>query len=437
MPTFDMSGLPSVTNPLYYPLYWEYERSRFLILKGGSGSGKSQFVATHYINKVVEFMDKGHRVGVLALRKQSVHARASVFRLFQRLFDEWGWSGIIDTNKTEMKFTFPNGAFIQCGGLDDPERIKSIEGITDIWLEEANQFTYDDFKEANRRLRAYNPVPYQIIMSFNPVGSFWVRGRFFDKGGLEPVPGDRPADRIKRGRNVTALTTTYLDNAWSTPEDARELKELADHDLNQYRVYALGEWGSVEHVILTNWRVDEFSYRDFDFDQISSGLDFGFNHPSACVRLGMKDNILYVRGEPVYQSGLTNPELIDRLKAYPFGPRETIYADSAEPGRILEMKSRGLRVEGAKKGPNSVNDCIDWWKAHQIIIHPRCVGFLNEVKFWQWRVTRDGRVLDEPVDRMDDAIAAGRYGSEPFRLNNYRPKPAYQGVSRRQGRGAY
>ena len=168
----------------------------------------------------------------------------------------------------------------------------------------------------------------------------------------------------------------------------------------------------------------------------TSGLDFGFTHPTSHTRQGFKDNGVFVHSQPTYESGLTNSALGDRLKKTNFGPYERIIADSAEPGRILELKQWGLPVEGAVKGPNSIRDWIDWQKARSLTVHPEAYGVIEELKTWQWRVTRDGRVLEEPVALGDDAMASLRYGSEPFRIGAAPATEGYRGNnSGRHGRG--
>lgn len=213
-------------NDCYLPLM--VDQNRYIALKGGAGSGKSVFVAQKWLFRMT--IEPTHRI--LVLRKVKDTIKNSVFRLFKDLINQYELTPYFRINKTDKTFTFthPNGEVseIICLGLDDREKIKSIQGITGIWLEEATEFSEEDLDQLDLRLRGHSRWYKQITISFNPVDiNHWLKRKFFD----EPSPF------------VTTLTTTYKHNGFLDDEYKKLLSERVAHNENLYRVYVLGEWG--------------------------------------------------------------------------------------------------------------------------------------------------------------------------------------------------
>lgn len=384
-----------VFNDAYLPAL--ENQDRFLILYGGAGSGKSVFAAEKKLVRTLA--EPRHRF--LIARKVGRTLRNSVFQLFRDLISDWGLSDYFKVNKSEMEITCANGSQLLFVGLDDVEKLKSITRITGIWIEEASEIDARDLRQLNLRLRGKTPSYKQIILSFNPIDAqHWLKREYFDNGAPE---------------NATVLHTTYKDNRFLDDEYIRELEGLKEIDDYFYRVYCLGEWGTLGNLILTNWETKEISQDPHFYDAVSAGVDFGFNHPSAYLDVGMRDGVIYIFRE-VYERGLTNTDLIERIKALSRGSH-LIVADSAEPDRIEEFRRHGLPTDPAVKGPDSVRAGIDYLRRHKIIVHPDCVNTVEELKGWKYREDRDGNVLDEPVPFKDDAMAALRYAVEPWRRN--------------------
>jgi len=218
----DLNNLEAVTNSSFYPLY--KCKDRYLVLWGGAGSGKSYFAAEKILVRCLFGLANGIKHKFLCLRKTQPAARKSIFALFQEYISEWGLSSIVKPNRSTMEFTFPNGSQILCGGLDDPEKLKSIQGVTSVWLEEATEINAEDFTQVDLRLRGQTPSYKQIIISFNPVSeTSWVKKRFFDRfkatNIIDPeLPGtDRRKTVVKvGGKTLEVYTTlhhsTYKDN---------------------------------------------------------------------------------------------------------------------------------------------------------------------------------------------------------------------------------
>lgn len=382
-------------NPAYAHLFTDYG-PRFEVVMGGSGSGKSYSVGQSIITG--SLTDQGVGRKYLCVRKVARTLRHSVFSLLRSITTELGVNPYFAIHKTEMNIqSNRTGAEIVLAGLDDVEKLKSIHGITDVWVEEATELSEDDLTQLNLRLRGPGPQK-RIVLTFNPIlHTHWIKKAFFDR--------EREDARI--------TITTYKDNAFIDAAYKAQLEALKDVDPYFYQVYALGEWGQLGNQVFSNFVIERFPFGPDDLDSFGGGIDFGFNHPSAIVLAGMRDGEVYVYDE-LYERGLTNSELVEQAREIDPDHRWHYVADAAEPDRIKEFKQEGFNATPAKKGKGSVKYGIDWLKAHRIHIHAdRCPNLASEIQSYHYREDREGNVLDEPVSVNDDAIAALRYWSEP------------------------
>ena len=380
-------------NPVYYP--YLNSTARYEIFYGGAGSGKSYFVAQ---KKVIQHLrDTGRKT--LIVRKVKSSIRNTVFAQIREVVDDFGVRHKFEIPKgtAYMDIRGPNGNEFLFTGLDDPEKIKSIAGITDIWIEEPTELTADDFKQLDLRLRGRSDFTKQITLTFNPISALhWIKGYFFD---------------IKRD-NCSILKTTYKDNLFIDDEYKQQLESYKEIDYIYYQIYALGEWGVLGNLIFNNYIVEDIPTEIENYGSIYQGIDFGFNDPSAYIKVGLKDDELYILDE-MYLRGMTNNELI-KCVGDKMG-RGRVIADSSEPDRVKEFKQAGYDIVGAEKGPGSVKAGLDWAKRKRIHIHPNCTNFIKEIQGYKYREDKDGNVYDEPVDINNHLMDAFRYALEPLR----------------------
>ena len=378
----DLTALPELTNDIYYPLY--KDTSRYLVLYGGAGSGKSVFAAQKILVRILT--EEPHRF--LVVRKVARTLRFSVFSLFQDMIAQWNLTPLFKINKSDMTITCINGNQIIFAGLDDVEKLKSIAGITGIWIEEASELEQKDFQQLDLRLRGPTKYYKQIILTFNPISALhWLKKVFFD---------------FKK-ENATVVKSTYKDNKFIDPEYVKVLEDLKNQDETYFKIYALGEWGVLGNLVFTNYVIEDIPTDESRYSSIYYGLDFGYNDPSALIKIGWKDSEIYVLDE-IYERHLTNTELI-KLCESRVDKRHLIIADSAEPDRIQEFKKAGFRIQPCTKGKDSVKFGLDWLKRRKIHIHPSCVNTIKEIQTYKYREDKDGNVLDEPVDFNDHAMA--------------------------------
>lgn len=396
----DFSTMHEWYNPAFYPLV--FDRNRFVVKKGGAGSGKSVDTFRTAVYRMVA--ERGHNY--LVCRKSGKSNGTSTYPLMKACISDWGLWPIFEEHKTTQTITNKiNGNQMRFTGLDDIEKIKSItfdNGVlTDIIIEEATETTETDFNQLNLRLRGIAKQPFQITLMLNPISdAHWIKKRFFDNPGKA------------KGR-LTVHESTYKDNRFLDTDYREELENLKYVDRVYYDIYALGNWGSIGNLVFRNVKYQSVPYRYEDFDEVLAGMDFGYNHYHAIELIGLKDGVKYSFDE-LYVRQMTNDEIIlENENKKVLSPIQRCTADSAEPKSIKDWKIAGYNIHGAKKGADSVRGQISWLNRGEWVIDPdKCPGLASETKSYKWKEDREGNVLDEPVKFKDDAIAAARYAIE-------------------------
>lgn len=389
------------------------DKNRYIIVYGGSGSGKSVSLA-QYI-----FLDllKDTTINWLVLRKYSTTLLNSTFAELKSVILQEKAQSHFKINETIKRFQCVTGNFCMMSGLDDPEKIKSIQGITKIWIEEATEFTEADIKQLMLRLRGLGEKK-QFYFTFNPIdANHFIKQYFFD------VPRD----------DTTIKHTTYRDNKFLDAEYIQELENLERTDYYFYTVYCLGEWGVISKAkVFHNLKIWDYEWKDENgiiFDGVKWGMDFGFIHASTLIGTAVKENQLYLLPE-LYHKGLTNTEWIKEVDKYEIYDRNKyIIADSAEPARIADFRNASYKIASTKKGKGSLKDGIDYLCSFEVInIHKDlCPNAAIEFQNFKRRELKDGTITEEFVERNDDCIAGARYSREDEirRKKRVMKKPAY------------
>jgi phage terminase large subunit len=307
-------------------------------------------------------------------------------------------------DKTDRVYSF-NGNQLLFDGLDDPEKIKSIKGITGEWLEEMTEFTREDFIQLDLRLREPGPAYHQIIGTFNPdeAQAPWIKERFFDKTDLQ----------------ATTDVSTVKHNPIAEVREryAAQLEALRDQDETMHSIYGLGQWAAAKGRIY-NWDVVPLP-TDIAFDEIWYGGDFGFSvDPVAVVKIYRKADEYWLQ-EKLYQRNLTNADIHRELTNRGLTGSDLTVWDSAEQKSIEELRRAGLCVVGAAKGPESVKAGIDLLKSKKIHIVDGSENLIRECRTYKWKIAPNGDPLPMPVKYEDHLLDAARYGITygAFKLN--------------------
>ena len=383
----DLSKMKTTMSPHFHFLL--EDKWRYVVLRGGRGSGKSYSVARAIILKILRDFDLKQPHLNLTLRSTLSSAKKSVIPLFKSTIEAFGINRLVKFNKAESIFTFINGSQIIISGLDQSAKIKSMEGLTSVWYEEADAFDSGSHADIDFCLRGKTIIPYINYFSFNPCAKNWLWDEFFTKDSPE----------------VYLDHSTYKHNTFLQDDKyEKKLQALKKSNRNLWEVFCNGKWGAVGNIIYQNWDIQKFPDR---VDETVYGSDFGFTNPSTLIQVSMYDGEVYLR-ELIYESGLTNLDLINRVKHLKLdGP---IYMDSAEPARIKEFQNFGLNAQKAKKGPKSVKDGIDFCKRYKIHIEPESANLIKEIENYSWKLDKNDEPTEDPTPFQDHALDGFRYG---------------------------
>lgn len=390
-----------------YGTFWRF-KGRYRACKGSRASKKSKTMALWTIYSIMKYP----QANMLVVRKTFRTLKDSCYTELKWAIKRLGVEQWWDCKESPLEMTYkPTGQKIYFRGLDDPLKVTSITVDTGVlcwmWIEEAYEITKEsDFDTLDESIRGEVPEGLfkQITLTFNPWNErHWIKKRFFDT--------ENP--------DVLAITTNYMCNEWLDDADKRVFETMKQNNPRRYRVAGLGDWGIVEGLVYENWIEQEFKLDEIRNCKSAFGLDFGYtNDPSAFFVgfLDLENKKLYVWDE-FYEKGLSNKRIFEKITSMGYG-KERITADSAEPKSIDELKSLGLRIQGAKKGKDSVMNGIQWIQDLQIIVHPRCVNFLTEISNYTWALDKFGTLLNTPVDDFNHLMDAMRYALESNIIGN-------------------
>ena len=383
----------NIFNATYFPYLSDYSH-RYEIYYGGAGSGKSVFVAQKLIIKALR-----EKRRILITRKYATTLKDSVFDLIISILKKWEIYKFCKVNLSNYTITLSNESVILFKGLDDEEKIKSILDITDIWMEEATEFTEDEFTQLDLRVRVPGYNSLQLFLSFNPVSKAnWVYKKWFD-----------PTAEIDKNKTFI-LHTTYQDNKYLPQEYIDSLKEKEKSNPTFYRIYALGEFCSLDKLVYTNWSIG--APISTEGMKLAIGLDWGYSNDLTALTVGYIDDdkkIFYV-DDCWGCTGKTNKEIAEVIK-YKGLSKSLIIADSAEPKSIEELKREGIyRIRASVKGPDSIIYGIQALQQYQIIVNPRCEGLIVELENYAWKKDKKtGEYINEPVDEYNHFLDSLRY----------------------------
>ena len=391
-----------------YATYWNY-KGRYRVVKGGRGSKKSTTTALWIIYKMMQYP----LANTLVIRRIFNTHKDSTYTQLKWASNVLGVSHLWKFSKSPLEATYiPTGQKILFRGLDDPMSITSITvehgHLCWCWFEEAFQvMNEDDFNKVDMSIRGELPKGYfkQITLSFNPWSEkHWLKKRFFDV----------------KDEDVLAITTNYTCNEFLGEDDKKLFEKMKINNPRRYNIEGLGNWGIAEGLVYSN-----FEELDFNVENIKKrpnvksafGLDFGYtNDPTAFIAsLIDLDNMEIFIFDEHYQKAMSNKDIANMIK-YKGYSKERIIGDSSEPKSIDDIKRQGIyRLKGARKGKDSILNGIQYIQDFKIYVHPKCENTLIELSNYVWD-TKEGNVINKPIDDYNHLMDALRYSLEDIRL---------------------
>lgn len=385
----------SIFNDTFYPLLLD-DSHDVLLLVGGGASGKSYFSFQRAVIRAIQEPRK-----YLVVRKSATDLRRSCWEDLTGTLKQFKVFNLCKINQTNMTAELPNGSSFLCMGLDDFEKVKSIPGITDVIVEEASEITFDDYSQLKMRLRGNSTKRNQMVLMTNPISKAnWIYPFFFEDGCKE--------------KNCLIHQSTYKDNKFVNETTVAALEGYKDTNPLFYRVYCLGEFGSMSKLVFDNYKVESL-----DIDELRKkgfphlvGIDFGFVNDATTIvdsLLDEENKKLYVMRE-FYKTGLLNDEIANQIKVMGLS-KATIIADSAEKKSIEEIRRKGIpRIKPCTKGQGSINQGIQELKQYEIIVDESCLNLIEEFENYSYKKDKKtGEYINQPIDAYNHCIDALRY----------------------------
>ncbi len=354
-----------------------------ILNEGGARSSKSYSLCQLFIYRF--FMEENK--SFLIVRKTFPSLRISVYKMFIELLRKYALFDKVDINKTFYECRYKNN-YLLFASVDEPVKIQSTE-FNYIWMEEAEEFTFDDYITLKTRLSSAQEKGKvnQIFLSYNPRR----RNGYLNK-------------KVKYETDVEIIKSSYKNNKYLNENYKKMLEDLKHTSEEHYNFFTLGEYNAGEGIIYRNIKiVQEFPVTNFD--ETIYGLDFGYNCPTALLRIDIKDKVCYVT-ELLYERHLTNSQLINRLKELISLKEDVIYCDTSEPARIKEIYNAGFN---AKESNKDVAAGMDLVKSSKIFTTYSNVNFIAEMEDYSYRKDRQGNLFDIPEKENDHLMDAMRY----------------------------
>ena len=354
---------------------------RFVVNQGGSRSSKTYSLCQLFITHCLT--EPKQRVSIV--RKTFPALRNTVMVDFLEVLNELGIYSKSAHNMTNNTYTFPNGSQVAFFSTDDEQKLRGRKHSI-VWANEANELLHEEFMQLNMRCEG------KFFVDYNPSDpTSWIY--------------DLPKE------DTTIIKSTYKDNPFLPESIIRQIENLKYTDEALYQIYALGERARSRSNIYANWTFTKD--RPQRFREYVYGLDFGYNHPTALVRVYWHEDEIYI--EPVlYQSYLTTSDLIDKFKELGISENAEVQADYARPEIIAELRNAGYNVNNASK---EVKQGINYVKMFRVFAKDD-ENLVKEYNNYMWKKVKD-LITDEPIKLHDDAMDAIRYAVHFIRSNYY------------------
>ena len=351
------------------------------VIQGGTSAGKTFGILPILIDRCLRTPNLETSVvseSVPHLRRGAIKDFLKIMMYTNRYRDsQW--------NRGVLKYTFTNGSYIEFFSVEQPDKLRGARRNV-LYVNEANNVPFEAYNQLAIRTSG------DIWIDFNPTANFWAH---------KEVATQKDADFITLTyKDNEALPQTIIEDI----ESARDKGLTSDYWANWWKVYGLGQVGSLDGVCIKDWKQIELPE---EARLLCYGMDFGYsNDPTTLIGL-YKYNDAYIFDEVIYQKKLLNSDISNLLNTHDI--KDVIYADSAEPKSIAELKTYRHKVMPCTKGKDSIVYGINLINQNKIFVTSRSKNLIKELQSYTWMKDREGNTVNKPIMGFNHCIDAARY----------------------------
>ena len=355
-------------------------RKRLRIIQGGTSSSKTFSILPLLIQYA--YQTPNSEISVVA--ESIPHLKRGALKDFLKIMQ---WTDNFNSNnfnKSNLTYKFTNGSYIEFFSADQPDKLRGARRDI-LFINECNNVTFESYQQLSIRTKKF------IYLDYNPTNEFWVH------------------TELMNDSNSDFIILTYKDNEALDPaivkeiEKAKEKAKTSSYWENWWKVYGLGQIGSLDGVIFNNWQTIDTIPEEARL--LGYGVDFGYsNDPTAIVEV-YKWNDQRIINEICYQKELSNSQIAKFIKT-----QDDCYCDSAEPKSIAELRAFGINARAVRKGADSINFGIQVMQEQSYLITKKSTNLINELRKYAWdKDKKTGATLNKPIDMFNHAIDSWRY----------------------------
>lgn len=354
-------------------------KKRIRVVQGGTSAGKTIGI----LEVLIDLAQRDERPTLTSIVSESFpHLKRGAMRDFLNIMEEQGYFVPSRWNKTDSTYTFETGSKIEFFSVDQPAKTRGPRRDR-LFGNECNNWPFEAFDQLEVRTNEF------VFLDFNPTNEFWLH---------EQVLGKRD--------DIEHIVLTYRDNEALSPAIVQSIEQRRNR-AGWWRVYGEGQLGEVEGKIYRDWQIIDEIPHEARLERF--GLDFGYtNDPTGLVAI-YYFNGGYIIDEIAFLRGLDNKQIADTILNEPH--QALVVADAAEPKSIDEIRSYGVNIIAARKGPDSVRNGIQTVQAQRISVTKRSVNVIKEYRNYLWATDKDGKFLspNEPEHLWSHSMDAIRY----------------------------
>ena len=355
-------------------------KKRIRIVQGGTSSSKTFTILPFLIQYAIQTPNSE----ISVVSESIPHLKRGALKDFLKIMDWTGNYNQNNFNKSNLTYKFTNGSYIEFFSADQPDKLRGARRDI-LFINECNNVTFESYKQLSIRTNKF------IYLDYNPTNEFWVHSELMDDNDSDFV--------ILTYKDNEALSVSIVKDI----EKAKVKAETSSYWDNWWKVYGLGQIGSLEGVIFNNWKpIDKIPN---EARLLGYGVDFGYtNDPTAIVEV-YKWNDKRIINEICYEKGLTNSQIAKRITT-----KMPAYCDSAEPKSVAELKLNGINAIAVEKGADSIKYGINLIQENEYFVTSQSTNLISELRKYAWdKDKRTGETLNKPIDDFNHAIDSWRY----------------------------